>query len=176
MQYSLGIDIGKKGALVILQKNKDLISIRSKIAMPLFKDGSLNMNAIMDFIDDYIDLGGTKVCMEKIVPIFRVSKTSYGVLKYQEGVITALCACKSLDLVQVLSREWQEYSFRGIQEIKKKNDASKRDTKAMALKAVQQQFPKENLVFGARALVPHDGLVDAILIANYNLLILSKDN
>jgi hypothetical protein len=43
-----------------------------------------------------------------------------------------------------------------------------KDTKAMALMAVKRLFPNQKLTFGERATVPHDGLVDALLMAEYS--------
>ncbi len=61
--------------------------------------------------------------------------------------------------------------FQGVDQITKpsKTAGAKpiRDTKAMALVAVKRLFPDLKLTFGERATKPHDGLIDAVLIAEY---------
>ena len=59
--------------------------------------------------------------------------------------------------------------FMGISEITRKSASGKtdvRDTKAMALLAVKQLLPKQQLTFGKQS-KPHDGLVDALLLREY---------
>jgi hypothetical protein len=53
----------------------------------------------------------------------------------------------------------------GVQEAKKSN--GKRDTKAMALIACKRIFPDIDLTLTSRANKPHDGYIDAILMAEW---------
>ena len=49
----------------------------------------------------------------------------------------------------------------------KTGSKTKVDTKAMALMAAKRLFPKVNLIMTERSTTPHDGLVDALLMAEY---------
>ena len=59
--------------------------------------------------------------------------------------------------------------FEGIPKVLKKDGSGKVDTKAMALIAAKRLFPTTVLTKpdSKRATVPHNGIVDALLIAEY---------
>jgi hypothetical protein len=65
----------------------------------------------------------------------------------------------------VQPKKWQKEIFEGMNEIK--NTKGKRDTKKMALMACQRMYPDVDLTPTERAKKPHDGIVDALLIAEY---------
>jgi hypothetical protein len=83
---------------------------------------------------------------------------------YQVGILEALCVSLNLPYHKVKAKVWQKDMFQGVPELTK---SGKRDTKGMALVACQRMFPTLKLTFGERATKPHDGLVDAVLIAAY---------
>ena len=58
-------------------------------------------------------------------------------------------------------------SIRKLEKIYKAGSKTKVDTKAMALVAAKRLFPKVNLMMTSKSTVPHDGLVDALLMAEY---------
>jgi hypothetical protein len=60
--------------------------------------------------------------------------------------------------------------FEGTSLVTKKSKSGKStvtDTKATALIVVKQLFPNLKLTFGDKATKPHDGLIDAVLMAEY---------
>ena len=65
-----------------------------------------------------------------------------------------------------MAKQWQKEMFLGVEEITI-TGKSTRDTKAMALVAIKRIFPNLELTFGVKAKKPHDGLVDAVLMAEY---------
>ena len=71
----------------------------------------------------------------------------------------------------VSSSSWQKETWQGVAIVKVKSETNKSgektDTKATSLIAAQRLFPHVDLRRSARANVPHDGIVDAILMAEF---------
>jgi hypothetical protein len=78
------------------------------------------------------------------------------------------CIALSIPYVKIPAKTWQAKMFIGVEEITKVSKGKKkRDTKAMALIAIRRLFPKLKLTFGERAVKPHDGLIDAVLMSEF---------
>ena len=82
-----------------------------------------------------------------------------------EGISTGIPL--GIPYIKVPAKEWQKEMFKGVDEITKPGKTS-RDTKAMALVAIKRLFPELKLTFNDRSTKPHDGLIDAVLIAEYS--------
>jgi hypothetical protein len=87
---------------------------------------------------------------------------------HQAGSVEMACIALSIPFIKVPPKQWQKEMFVGVAEIKKSGKKT-RDTKAMALIAAKRLFPKLKLTFGSVAKVPHDGLVDALLMSQYGI-------
>jgi hypothetical protein len=104
-----------------------------------------------------------------------------------EGV-KALCAAFNIPITLVQPQTWQKVMWQGVPKHRKppkkltkkeleKKAAGKKvrkpkktgsiDTKKMSRIAVMRLFPGEDLRKNDRCDVPHDGIVDALLIAEY---------
>ena len=147
----LGVDPGKKGGLVWLQKNG---AIEQLTPMPLL-GGEIDANKLRELL---IEKTPELVVMEKVhswptdtpMTAFRFGWGA-GML---EGIFAALC----IPYLLVSPPTWQKIMLQGVVETK--------DTKARALIAAKRLYPSENFT-PPRCRVAHDGLVDAILIARY---------
>lgn len=163
-RFHIGIDLGKEGAIVIQQH--DLKSMTC-IKMPVIGK-EIDMNAIYEILTPF-EGGNGMVVFEKIVP-FGV-KTAMFSLGLQAGAIEMACTALAIPFTKIPPQTWQKEMFTGIDQVTKKSATTKsgvsRDTKSMALIAVKRLFPNEKLVFGNKATVPHDGMVDAILLSEY---------
>jgi hypothetical protein len=155
MKTYIGIDIGLNGAISIM-----------------YADGHIEI-APMPVIGKVIDIHTLKyiinrkdavVVFEDLGVIFGTSKATAFSMGYQVGILEALCVSLNLPYHKVKAKVWQKDMFQGVPELTK---SGKRDTKGMALVACQRMFPTLKLTFGERATKPHDGLVDAVLIAAY---------
>jgi hypothetical protein len=155
MKTYIGIDIGLNGAISIM-----------------YADGHIE-SAPMPVIGKVIDIHTLKyiinrkdavVVFEDLGVIFGTSKATAFSMGYQVGILEALCVSLNLPYHKVKAKVWQKDMFQGVPELTK---SGKRDTKGMALVACQRMFPTLKLTFGERAIKPHDGLVDAVLIAAY---------
>jgi hypothetical protein len=165
----LGIDPGKNGGFAILTNGH----ITAGEAMPVV-DGQLNFLQLVARLKKY-GLSYDHVFVERVRNIAGTSSKSNFMFgrNYQVALCAADLSGKPISLVDPLA--WQRISFEGVQEIYKvKGGKNKRDTKAMALVKVKRMWPHHDFTKNARSRVPHDGIVDAALIAYYGYLKLTK--
>lgn len=165
MKTYIGIDIGKKGAICVL--NSDGIEIQP---MPMIKD-ELAYSDLFDLIQHVQNSTLTKtggnphVVFEKLGVIFGSSKATAFSMGYQSGAVEMMISL-GIPYTKVPAKQWQKDMFQGVDVIKKTGKTSN-DTKSMALIAAKRIFPHQKLTFGDRATKPHDGIVDALLMAEY---------
>ena len=161
-RFHIGIDLGKQGAFAIQENN---IVVCHK--MPLIGK-EIDLNEIYTLLTPF-EGGNGMVVFEKIVP-FGV-KTAMFSLGLQAGAIEMACVALAIPYTKVPPQTWQKEMFTGVDQLTKISTTTKsgvsRDTKSMALVAAKRLFPKQVLIFGNRATVPHDGLVDALLMSEY---------
>jgi hypothetical protein len=162
MRKYIGIDIGKSGAYYILGEDGSEID-RGK--MPMIKK-EVDWHAWNAIIEPY-DMFNGMVVFEKLGVIFGSSKKTAFSMGYQAGAIEMCCIANNLIYTMVPAKKWQAEMFEGQTKIFKSGSKTKIDTKAMALVAAKRLFPKVNLLMTEKSTVPHDGLVDALLMAEY---------
>lgn len=166
-RFTIGIDIGKQGAICIQERDKDMITHK----MPMIKT-ELDYLKLYQLLEPY-EGGNGRVIFERLGVIFGSSKQVAWSMGHQSGAVEMACVALSIPFIKVPAKEWQKAMFTGVDEITKTaNKLSKtgkpvRDTKAMALVAVKRIFPTLKLTFGDRATVPDDGLIDAVLMSEY---------
>lgn len=167
----MGIDIGKAGALAIIYPDGTIKTFE----MPKIKT-ELNYHELNSIIRDMKNeavshLGkDAYVAFEKLGVIFGSGKNVAFSMGNQAGAIEMSLIANQLPYTKVNAKDWQKAMFQGVEEITKISKNAKnpvRDTKAMALVAIKRIFPELKLTFDTRATIPHDGLIDAVLIAEY---------
>jgi hypothetical protein len=159
----IGIDIGKKGAIVYQTVDGSIQSYK----MPMIKS-----EVDYAFLYDILDIMVTAhkhsykkpphLIFEKLGVIFGSSKTTAFSMGHQAGAVEMAAIALELPFTKVPAKTWQKEMFVGVDEIV--NSKNKRDTKAMALVAAKRLFPESNIVTCAK---PHDGMVDALLMSEY---------
>jgi hypothetical protein len=159
MKKYIGIDIGKKGAIAIWDGEK-----YHTWPIPMIKN-EVDYQALHFLLQDFEGFNGI-VVFEKLGVIFGSSKTTAFSMGYQAGAIEMLCISLALPYVKVPAKKWQDEMFQGVEEVKI-TGKTKRDTKAMALIAIKRLLPGLKLTFGNTATKPNDGLIDAVLMAEY---------
>lgn len=162
----VGIDIGKHGAIAVLEP-EDKIAKVSAFPMPMIKD-QVDYHELSDMIRDLrvANSCGVHVVFEKLGVIFGSGKSTAFSMGHQAGAVEMACIAHTVSYTKVRAVDWQKQMFSGVSEILK-TGTTKKDTKAMALVAIKRIFPTLELTFGVRAKKPHDGLVDAVLMAEY---------
>jgi len=163
----IGIDVGKHGAIATIFPDGKIIVEK----MPMIKT-ELDYHELSLMISDLIqnNKGNIHLAFEKLGVIFGSSKQTAFSMGEQSGAIEMISICQSQPYTKVRAIDWQKQMFQGLDQITKPSKTGKkqvRDTKAMALMAIKRIFPELKLTFGDRATVPHDGLIDAVLMAEY---------
>lgn len=161
----ISIDIGKHGAIIV---RKPSYTRDEVFAMPMVKD-ELNYPALYAILSAHSD-DDTVVIFEKLGVIFGTSKATAFSMGYQSGAVEMACIALGLRYLRIAAKVWQKEMFQGVSLITKKSKSGKSsvtDTKATALIVTRQLFPQEKLTFGEKASKPHDGLIDAMLMAEY---------
>jgi len=179
-----GLDPGKDGALVLLKKGQ----IFKMFVVPKLEGNRKTSEPDWHKFDDIF-----KEYKDRIEHVFLEKPNTGGAfagrtqsLKLGEslGIFKTMLIANELRFTMLAPTSWQKVMFQGVSVIehakaeskeekekrtkgKKKKPAPKvKDNKAMALEASKRLFPKVSFVpEGSRK--PHDGLVDAALIALY---------
>lgn len=162
MRKYIGIDIGKLGAYYIMGEDGSEIS-RGKMPMV---GKEIDWHKFNEGLSHYEMFNGM-VVFEKLGVIFGSSKKTAFSMGYQAGAIELICVANNIQYTMVPAKKWQAEIFQGQTVILKTGSKSAKDTKKMALIAAKRLFPKVNLLMTEKSTVPHDGLVDALLMAEY---------
>ncbi len=160
----IGIDIGNSGAIAVMGSRGEFFTT----TMPLIGK-YLDIHATYLLLDKYRS-SNCHVVFEDLSPIFNISAKANGSLMRSAGAIEALVVALELPYTKVQAKVWQKEMFQGVREMTKPSSTKKtmvRDTKSMALMACKRLFPKVSLLATERSKVPHNGIVDAILMAEF---------
>jgi group I intron endonuclease len=165
--YILGIDSGKKGAMSILNREGKII-----YRTPLFlkENGNYDILRINDYIYSYKDRL-MFACLEEIHSIFGTDKNTAFKMGYGLGMLQAILICNKIQTIFPKPKEWQKAVWIKEDVVYEKGK-KKIDTKATSLNAAQRLFPSYDFLATKRSSVPHDGIIDATLIAWYGKIIL----
>ena len=157
----IGIDIGKKGGICVLNKRNK--NVKNIITMPLLSNGEVDSIKIFNILKD---IKGYKHCyIEKLhsMPIFG-AKGNFSFGGHYHTVKSILRLSKT-PFTEVSAKTWQKFIFQDIKKIKKSD--GKTDTKKMAKVRALDLEEKSKFMPTKRSKTPHDGLIDAYLIAYY---------
>ena len=162
--FNIGIDIGLRGAIVVLSPEPFRKAI-PPIQMPLIGK-QLDINTLYKYLSVYQNTD-CHVVFEQLAPIFGTSKATAFSMGYQLGIFESICVSLKLPYTKVPPKVWQKEMFMGVTEIIKQGKKRSRDTKAMALIAAKRLYPDMDFLATADCHVPHDGIIDALLMAIY---------
>jgi len=161
----IGIDPGKSGGIVAVSNGGTVIA---KQSMPLLGD-SLDVLAIYDLFTSLMVNYNPVVVLEDVHSIFGSSASSNFTFGYVCGAIEAIVLCQRMKLIKVQPKEWQKTAWVNSDIVYKPKKADQKkasiDTKATSLSAATRLFPNLDLRKGERSKIAHDGIVDALLMA-----------
>lgn len=167
----VGIDPGKDGGIVARQKGE----IIGKHTIPLIgpkKDRNVDFEMLADILKKYSEQNA-KFAIEDVHSLYLSSAKAnfqFGrIVGIKEGILATLKA----DLVKVQPKVWQKEMWSGVPIVYKSRTS--KDTKATSLLAANKRYPTEDFTPTKRSTKPHDGLVDAALLAEYLEIISEKD-
>lgn len=154
----IGIDNGLSGGLAAIMPCGD----PTCIAMPTrgkAKGNEVDALAVADWLDSIKDSfeDGLRVVIET------PGKFSKGIQAVSSmwdsyGALRAVCEVKRIRHYRIAPQHWQKVMMPGCK---------KGDTKPAALQKARQLWPNEAFLATDRSTKPHEGLIDAALIAEY---------
>jgi hypothetical protein len=168
-------DPGKKGAFVAIDKYGNILY---QFAFKSNKDDAFDIKHFSDNVKDFLLKHGNSsiiFVVEDVHSLYHVTAKSNFNFGKNCGIIEASIVTLGYKVNKVTPKVWQKEMLIGIEKIKEK-DSNKTDTKAMALKAQEKLFPDFNSLASTRCREPHDGLIDALLIAEYTRREIIKGN
>lgn len=170
---SIGIDVGKKGAITLISKDK---SFRKYYKIPLIKETEIDISKLTE-IFSHIKLNYNigVVGVEDVHSIFGASSKANFQFGRCLGLLEGMTIASGSSFVKVKPKDWQKEMWEGVSIIKintgkKTKDGNikyKTDTKATSLIAAQRLFPGDKFLGTERSKKPHDGIVDGLLISEY---------
>lgn len=179
----ISIDPGQKGWMFAMDENRNEISSEP---MPLRENGMVCGGAISDWLTEVLDImpeldgdidDDTEydclIYVEDVHAIFgSAAGATFNFGRAVEAIHTAI-ECVGFEPILVQPKEWQKIVWGKAQRIM---DEKKVDTKATSTLVAMDLFPDTDLRKSSRARKPHDGKVDAMLIAEYGRIkYLQKD-
>lgn len=171
----VGIDPGAKGAIVSITPAPKPIIVKWPIPSVC---GRVDFALIGETIERLAS-PVTHFYIEDVHAIFGTAAGSTFSFGFVCGAIRAFVIHTKCRYTLVQPKAWQKEVYQGIPEIRKSPIRIKRgkragkitrgpvDTKAMSLMAAKRLFPDVDLLASERCKKPHDGIVDALLIAEY---------
>lgn len=164
-KYYVGIDIGNEGAIVVQNSVDNTVEIH---VMPLIGK-QLDLHELYNILR-YYEGKDCHVIFEDLHAIFGASAGSTFNFGGSAMAIEMCVIATGLPFTKIKAVVWQKEMFVGVKEILKPSSTKKtmkRDTKSMALLAAKRLFPNTPLTKSKRSVKPHDGIVDALLMAEY---------
>ena len=161
MKYYIGIDNGLDGGIAVVDLTSKVIQRRPMPTQKLGKGRVVDAEAILDFITQWQPPHVTILLEE-------ASKHAAGILSLCStwrsfGAIEAVLKCTRHRHHIVRPQQWQK-AFWARPKMAK---GQKFNTKAAALAAARRLWPDEQWLATKRCTTPHDGMVDAALIAEF---------
>lgn len=171
--YIMAVDPGKDGGVCFLdiETNKPEL-----FTIPRFTNKEvdlINLNEIITAFDH--DANIIHCILENTHSIFGTGARSNFQFGWINGVLEMAIAANNIPYTKVNPKEWQKVAWQGVEPVKistgkKTKDGNlkyKTDTKATSLVAANRLFPNESFLPTERSKKPHDGLIDAALMAWY---------
>ena len=154
-KFFIGIDPGIGGGVAVLDENGGVFSVDS---MPIQKVGNKNKLAL-NFIKDELEHIDSKIIViERQQAYPKQGVTSCFTIGMGAGQLEGLCVGLGKAYTIIVPQDWQRVMFRGRPKGKPKDHS-----KAVA----QQLFPNVSFKKTDRCTNIHDGMTDAVLIAEY---------
>ncbi len=161
----VGIDVGGKGGIFAMDEKREVVF---KSAIPTKKGSTeVDYEALSFYLDDIRELNdydNPVAVLEDVHSLFGMSAKSnfsFGLIK---GVKIGMLTAQGYNWHLVHPKTWQK-------EVWIEEDivmiGKKKDTKATSLNAARRLFLDVDFRKSERAKIPHDGIVDAALMAEY---------
>jgi hypothetical protein len=152
----LGIDPGLNGAFCILTIHSDGVREPVFHPFPKINGNEIDFDKLRYFFSCFQDCFAV---IEKVHAMPGQGVSSMFRFGRVFGALQSSLNMFQLDYIEVTPQAWQKELHEGIDR--------ELDPKARSLIAAKKLYPDANLLATARSRVPHDGFVDALLLAEY---------
>jgi crossover junction endodeoxyribonuclease RuvC len=162
----IGVDPGLNGGVAALTLQGRVIFARPMPTCPSLKGRDVDARALHDLLSA-VGRRATLAVVEKVASRPKqgvVSVFNFGV---GYGIVRGVLGSIGVPLKLVTPQAWQKFVFRDL--------AFQPDTKAMSAAFCTASYPGVSLLAGPRCRVPHDGITDALCIAEYARLVAAGD-
>jgi hypothetical protein len=175
----IGIDPGKNGAIIELSDT----GVRARYTMPLIGN-EFDIQALHQILCWFKNNGAHHIFIEDVHAIFGSAAKATFSFGFVCGAIQGVVVACGIPFTVVQPKIWQKEVYQGIPEIRKppiiikkgkrtgQTIQGKRDCKKMSELAAKRLFPTVDLRKNEACKISHDGIVDALLIAEYGRRIL----
>lgn len=155
MTLFVGIDNGLNGGIACLNNNKTATVWK----MPVIKGTKTDydIREIIKIIKTF-KRGKCYIVLEKAHPRVVSGKRACFMTGYGYGLMQGLLSALDIPYMVVTPQAWQKEILSGITE---------KDTKVASIKFCQKMFPNVDLTPTERSVKPHDGISDALCMAEY---------
>jgi hypothetical protein len=154
----VGVDNGISGGLcAVAAFDGGVLAHRAMPTRTVAGKSEVDVRTLLDWLEPYRN--DMVVCIEE--PL-RHAKSSQAMrsMSISFGLILGACEAKRFGVNRVQVKEWQDVMLG--------KRLAKGMTKVAALAAANRLWPSEQWLATGRSKTPHDGMVDAALIARYN--------
>ena len=161
--YYFGIDCGLDGGITLIDQKGALISSMPMPTMPNGKGRKIDLIELSNLFREIGRHPSNQMFIVENPGGHAPSAAGLRSMTYSFAVIEVLLVSNILKHQIVLSQKWQK-EFWSKPKMPK---GQKFNTKAAALNAARQIWPEEKWLKSDRRTKPHDGLIDAALLAEY---------
>lgn len=158
-QYDLivGHDNGNSGGTVALRTNYDVVRYIANPVTSKFSMDTVDMGALVGFVQS-LKVGRVLFVAEE--PLKRLISSTPSMWNNFGAVRAVMSMQPNVDFLAVGVKEWQLVMLGRV---------PKGQTKKVALAQAKKFWPEERWLATDRSRTPHDGIVDAALIARYTI-------
>lgn len=159
---SIGIDPGLNGAICIIDFSPVLVSINKINLIPMPLNGrEVDCHALAEIFQAFHMDESVMACLEKVSAMPKQGVSSMFKFGRCVGALQAILASFKIPYSEVTPQAWQKEMHVGI------NRKCLPRPKERSLSAAKKLFPRIDLLKSRLSKVPHEGFVDALLIAEY---------
>jgi len=185
MKYYCGIDVGLTGGLVVLDSNSKVCYKKAMDDGLIKPDATPDVRKIYAIIKHFQKKGDVHLVLERFAGFHGQSKKSVASLERQGGKIYGMVELMGIPYTASLPKQWQKVMCGDTKQYDKttyvktdrkdedgkviKKKVIKKDTKRIALVTVNRLFPNEKWLKNSKCRTPHNGLIDACLLALYGI-------
>ena len=154
----IGIDNGLRGGLCAVDHDSE--EILGYTAMPTYQEGAKTEVCVAGVLTVIRKYGADKILVAIEEPL-KHAKSSQAVrsMAISFGKCVGACNAIQVPVCRIQVKDWQDAVLgKGL---------AKGNTKTKALAVASKRWPKQDWLATSRSRTPHDGIVDAALIAYY---------